>query len=227
MTEVIEVKPALPDGQVEVDIDKMLKSENWHERHEAETLVRIKRIQDANMSPPGSLGLPELLERRRLQYAILDGAFKVQALYDRVFVHQLPFSDDVKKVDGSSKIIAPDITRKRQREEMPRGVLIGAGLEALDHLRANGIDLGHIVTFMRIAPLRLKVISEEGLDQWVVVLHCGDLTGSEDLAATMKRGDVTVEHVPNPKEPGYLHHALKTKDGNIWHPTKPWMPEEY
>lgn len=227
MTDTIEVKPPLPEGQVDVDIDKMLASDNWHERHEAETLLRIKRIQDESMSPAGALHLPELLDKRRLQFAIPDGSFKIQPSYDRIFVHQLPATEDNKLFDGSSKIIAPDISKKRQREEMPRGVLISAGLSALDSLRSNGYDLGHIVTFMRIAPLRHKTLSAEGLTEHVVVLHAGDLTGSEDTAAKLLSGELTIGFVEDPKNPGYRHHVYKTKNGEIWHPEVPWMPEEY
>ena len=188
----------------------------------AMTAIRdIERARKA-MSPPGALGLPELLEKRRWEYGITDGAFAFQPFHDRILVWQT--SRARTRESKTSLIELSDIGQKRIKESNPEGILVAAGLEALDQLRMNGIDLGHMVSFVRQAPWRKVVDYVEGKEFYVMIFRSGDLIGSEDLVRLMREGDVTIEF--DEKE---YQHFYKTKDGKVWRPSmaNPQLDEDY
>lgn len=174
----------------------------------------------ANMAEPGALGLPPLLERRRLEFGIVDAKFKVQAVYDRVLIHQLPPQEFAGGTFGGGTIVAPDKTMDRERREAPRGIVVSAGLRALDELRSNGIDLGHIITFVRAAPWRMRVAYVGAKEENVIILQSGDIVSSEDLRARILAGEVCEKS--------------EDSDGTITHyfdgaglPTEAYTPADY
>lgn len=187
-------------------------------RREVEQSERIRR----RMSPPGFLGLPPLLEERRLQYGIVDGAFSTQVVFERVYVWQIP-RVETETYEGTG-IIAPQSTRQRLQREASRGILVGAGLRALDALRSNGIELGHIVQMIRNAPWRIQVDSVGGQDFHVIVLSAGDVLGSEDLAADLRAGRVSI--VETNGENGVVEHVLRLSDGSLAKPTNPFLGDD-
>lgn len=150
------------------------------------------QIRDA-MSPPGALGLPPLLDRRRLEFGIPDAAFTRQALFDRVLVYQLPPEEFERGTFGDTKILAPDVTRDREHREAPRGLLVSAGLQALDELRSNGVDLGHVITFLRVAPWRIRIgiIGAQQFD--LLVMQSADIVASADLQEALRSGEIEIE----------------------------------
>lgn len=57
-----------------------------------EYVSSLQRLSDsirARMSPKGELGIPELLDERRLEHGIPDGAFSMECLFDRILVFQI------------------------------------------------------------------------------------------------------------------------------------------
>lgn len=130
--------------------------------------------------------MPELLEERRLKYAIPDGAFKQQAMGWRVLLWQLPLWEGA-TFQGTS-IVMTDQTKASKIESAPRGVIVSAGLEALDYLRTNGSDLGHIMNFLQLGPWRLPIDMIEGRQQHLVITHGADLIADEDLQAAIRAG---------------------------------------
>lgn len=162
-----------------------------------DTAARIaKAIQD-RMAPAGSLGLPPLLEARRQRYGIPNEAFEVHALYDRILLWQIePKEQEGKNTYGGGMIILPETAQRRVREECPRGVIVTAGLQALDHLRSNGVDLGHIVSFVRLSPWRKPIATFDGHAQHLLVMRSGDLIDSEDLQEMLKANALTVARSP-------------------------------
>lgn len=160
-----------------------------------EALARQKRseqlaniIAEKHLAPPGKLGLSPLLDARRAEFGIIDACFNVQCAFDRVLLWQIQPAFDEGDTYGGSSIIMTDNEKRRTREEAPRGVLVGAGLKALDNLRCNGIDLGHIVHFVRLSPWRLPVDRIDGTLFHVLILRDADIIGSEDLAMNMRKG---------------------------------------
>lgn len=168
-------------------IDAMLEHPDPMVREVARKCVSLDADIRAKMSPPGTLNLPPLLEQRRLQYGITDGAFRLFPLGERVVVWQMPTAEA-----SSGGIIKPQMTRDREQAQSPRCILVGAGLAARDILASNGIELGHIVLTIAYAPLRLEADEINGRSTYVLPMNCGDLVGSEDAAEALRKGIVTV-----------------------------------
>ncbi len=179
---------------------------------EKEQLERQAKIREDRMSPKDALHLPGLLEARRLEWLITDGAFSIAPLYNRVYVHQIPMAYDVNKKKGL--IHTPDTKAAQELRSCHRGVLVSAGALALDALRSNGVDLGHIVHFIHVNPWRLHVDYVDGHTFQVLVMSVDCVAGSEDLADVLKSGVVKVV-VENGK------HQILDADGKLWDPQMP------
>lgn len=144
----------------------------------------------ARMSPEGALGLPPLLDSRRLEWGLTDAAFDMACAFDRIFVWQLPKGDGQRY--GDTLIHLTETGKSKERESAPRGILVSAGLHSLDCLRSNGIDLGHIVGILRLAPYRIVYDIVAGKPHYLMVMRVGDITGSEDLRREIRSGKVTL-----------------------------------
>ena len=168
---------------------------------------------------PGAFGLPPLLEARRLEHGIPDGAFKMQCVYNRILVWQLPESED-ERYQGTS-IIMTSRTQERERDIAPRGVIVSAGLSAMDYLRSNGMDLGHIVNFVRLSPYEWRCdIVGRGIPQECKILQAGDIIGSEDLAVALRNGECRVVYENNV-------HKFVDSSGKVWEPQDPRLASDY
>lgn len=170
------------------DIDALLASADPMVRAEAEKVLRLDTEVRAKMSPPGALGLPPLLESRRLQYGITDGAFKTQAFGERIVVWQMPVA---KKTEGG--ILLPESTQSHEQATSPKAVLVSAGLAALDILRGHGIELGSIVRTIAYAPLRLEADIVGGKSVPVLPMNCGEILGAEDTFEALRDGRLRIE----------------------------------
>lgn len=186
-------------------------------RSEAE---RMSQMLLAKMAPEGGLGLQPLLEHRRLRYGITDGAFSHQPAYDRMLVYQISQWEG-QDTFGDTKIVMPETSRLREREEAPRAIVVAAGALALDHLRSNGMDLGHIVSFVRMAPWRMRFDMVGGKPQHMLVLRDGDIIASEDTHTLLKIGHLKLECNAEGK------HVYVTRDGATHAPEQPWISEDY
>lgn len=144
------------------------------------------------IAPRGSLGLPELLEARRWRFAIPDGAFKRRAMGYRVLLWQLPEWDGI-TFSSESRIILTDVGKSRREQSAPRGIIVSAGLEALDLLRGNGSDVGHVVYFQQLAPWRQPCDHIEGKDYHLVLVNAADVIADEDLESALREGKLRVE----------------------------------
>jgi hypothetical protein len=171
------------------------------------------RIQSL-MSAPGELHLSPLLESRRLEWRIPDGAFNLAPIYDRVYVYQIPTYIRGKK----GNIALPETKKKGELRQNPRGILVAAGLLALDAIRSNGMDLGHIIRHTHVNPWRLVIDYADGEEFELQVMTAGNLTGSEDLADVIRSGAMRIERDANGK------HRYVDQEGNEWDPQMPWDP---
>lgn len=170
---------------------------------------------EANFSPPGVLGLPRLLEDKRVKYGIPDSAWKSQAVFNKILVWQLPI--DEAATYGGGLIVKTDERKARERNEAPRGIIVSAGLQALDELRSHGVDLGHTVHFTHTAPFRKRLSAIAGKEPSLVILHSGDIFDSEELAETLKsrRARIVAREVD-----GVTEHFYCDETGKAWTPAQ-------
>jgi len=170
----------------------------------------------------GTLGLGPLVDDKRWKYGIVDAAwFGQQPLFDRVLVWQLPEQEGDTYNGGI--ILKTETQKKRELVEAPRGVVVGAGLGALDVLRSNGVDIGHTVGFTRLAPFRRPIGVFAGVPLALIVLHVGDLVDSEDLGSQLQRRTV---RVLAKEVEGVTNHYFVDHNGKAWTPVGADMPED-
>lgn len=181
----------------------------------------------ARVSPAGALGLPELLDARRLEYSIIDAAFDAQCMYDRIYVYQIPPKGVVARQNearANASVISLSVGwRENETDKAHRGVVVSAGLSALDYLTAHGVALGHIVNFALFSPLR-HFPDDELPEESLVVLHAGQGVSSEDTRELLRQGKLKIVR----KEiDGNLRHRYVWEDGSSYLPEIPFMPAEY
>lgn len=204
------------NGQL-IIMDRQAKSEST----DAGEIARSEAIA-RRMAPRGALGLSPLLEERRLEFGITNKAFVSQAVYDRVFVFQIPmvFGD---KFEGST-LYMPDTTRAREANGAPRGIVISAGPIALDAMRSNGIDLGHIIYFVHAAPYHIRYDLIEGKAMHMIVLTAGDIVSSEDLADNLRTRKVRI--IQDSKVTDRVSHTFIDETGKPLLPQSAWRAED-
>lgn len=185
-------------------------------RKDQEAIARADVIK-SRISPAGALKLPPLLDERRLHYGIPDGAFSGFCLYDRIYVAQINDGDGK---FGDTMLYMPQKSAEREAAQAPRGLIVAAGLLALDNLRSNGSDLGHIVHFVRASIWRRVVDVVNGKEIDVIVLRDGDLTADEDVERMRRSGEMTIEW----DEKQRRHYWRRGK--KALQPQKPWIPED-
>jgi len=185
-----------------------------------EIAERRTRMIQARMSAKGALGLPALLDARRLEYGITDAAFDRQAVFDRVFVWQIAMQKG-DKYAGSS-IHMPESVQQKEKNKAPQGIIVSAGLKALDQLRSHGVDLGHRVLFAHTAPYHIRYDVIDGQDHHLIILLAGDIIGSEDLATNLKSREV--RYLARRTETA-VEHTFIDGSGNPWLPADAWRAE--
>lgn len=211
----IDTKQALRDQFGGLDRDQLNDDQKhiW-DRTEEQWIREEQRLQKL-MSPPGALGLPPLLEQRRLEWRIPDGAFRLRAAFDRVLIYQIETNPSGKL----GRFFMTELGKDADKRSAPRGVLVDAGLAALDSLRSHGIDLGHIVNYVHVNPLRIQVDFVDGKRPQVLVMIDRDIVASEDLADIIKSGAARVDFIADRGK-----HQLVDQEGNAWDPVMPWLP---
>lgn len=155
--------------------------------YELDKAIHRTKLIKEKMSPPGALRLPEKLEAARLKHGIPDGFFRACAGFDRIFVFPLDPFDQDDKIPGSM-LYRPQVTKQKDLQEGFRGVLISAGLTAMDRLMSHGYELGDIVMTNKNVPFARRVELLEGEPMFVLVMRDGDLAGNETLQADILAG---------------------------------------
>lgn len=193
----------------EEDLDPTLRKQLQEEAKERKSMMSK------------DLGLPELLEARRQEFGITDGAFALAPIADRILVYQI--SRHKEETFKGTGIIMPDTVKSREKKQTPQGIIVAAGAKALDELRCNGIDLGHMVAFLRIAPWRIETDTVKGTAEDLMVFRVGDIIGSVDLQDQIRKGIIKVVF----DKEAYEHAYLDTRTGESWHPqtVDPAIPE--
>jgi hypothetical protein len=185
--------------------------ENIQKRREAEEQREVAK----NFSQPGTLGLPPLLEAKRLKHGIPDSAWHSQAVFNKILVWQIPIEES--DTYGGGLIQKTDAARRKELTEAPRGVIVSAGLQALDELRSHGVDVGHTVFFTHLAPFRKRLPAILGKEPTLVILHAGDVFDSEELAANLR---VRKCRVVTREVEGQVSHYFCDENGKTWNPAQ-------
>ena len=223
---VSELDSIFPGGQFQW-------ARNWHLFHIKEAFpnlddqltwdivneaLRNMRSKVQEMAPLGGLHLENELERARWKYFIPDGAFELQAVFDRVFIYQVD-SMEFKVARPGSKIITSTVTSDNLRTSNPEGVLVSAGLPALDQLMSNGIRLGDKVAFCQNYIWRKKVDwTSDGREEYIATLLAGDIVGSFDLNDRLSDGTFSLSHTAPTRDNPVIHHYVDHENECEWLP---------
>lgn len=202
----------VPEDKIELVRERMLAF--------AKSTYQIERKK--HVAADGTFNLPPLLEQRRIRWEIPDGVFRLAAgtAYDRILIWQIPLlsecNEDANFIGGAGGILHKAVqTKEKETREAPRGVIVGAGLQALDALRSHGIDLGHIVYFCKNTVYSIQVDYIAGHWERVSLARACDLVLSEDVALEMRTGAVKVEAIDRMGDDGIMRteHILVGKNG--------------
>lgn len=161
-------------------------------RGKIDRLEATLRVKAGLMSPEGSLAfLNKDLEDRRWDAGIIDEAFMHAAVGETVYVYQIRVVD-TENVKGS-QIIRPEVSVAGERFNASRAIVVSAGLKARNYLWANGVDLGHVVRFAKLAALRIELgVVIDGVPEYLLILHCTEIRGSLDLGHQLFEGSATM-----------------------------------
>lgn len=183
-----------------------------------EILEQRKRDQEAeirkNFADPGQLGLPKLLDSKRVKYGIPNSAFAQQPMFNQVLIWQIPLEES--DTYGGGVIAKTDTVKKRELTEAPRGVIVGAGLTALDLLRSHGADVGHTVFFTNLAPFRLRLPMIAGKEPVLVIVQAEYVFASEELAQGLKARQSRI--ICRETSEGGIEHIYCDENGKVWKP---------
>lgn len=161
----------------------------------------IEKKLTESLKPLGHFNIPELLDKRRLEFLIPNGAFESQPGFDRVYIWQISTIQRDTYSEGG-KIIMPDQVQAAKRNTAPRGVLVSAGLKAMDALYSTGFEIGHIVRFKCLAPFMQPVEEIDGHTLTVMVVRDGDIVSSEDMSTAIHSRQGSIVNV-SPDKKGY------------------------
>lgn len=182
--------------------------------------------KSAKISPLGALGLPPLLDQRRHEYQIIDTMFNAACAYDRIYVYQIPpqhiIDRDKEAADSPLAIKMSAGWRNMEQDRAHRGVIVSAGLSALDHLTAHGMGLGHIVNFAFFSILRHYPDKDQ--DESLVPLHAGQIISSEDTQRLLREKKI---HIVRRSTENGVRHVYRLENGDEYLPEIPWAPGEY
>lgn len=214
--------PVNPLGTGVPQIDRQLVSNAPDERARASAAAKEVQLLLEHISPESSPPIPmsRLLNERRLKYLIPDEAFEYAGgtAFDRVLTWQ------VSRHEGETKgglILMPETTKEYERQSACMGIIVGAGLQALDGLKSHGIDLGHLVVHAKNVIFRLPFATIGGKDYWLTILTTGDIIASCDLARLRK--EKAVRTIEKPTEGGGIEHLHCDENGKLWHPQSPFV----
>lgn len=156
----------------------------------------------ASLRPAGYYAIPPLLESRRLAYGVPNGAFEIFPAFDKVLLYQVPMPGQGSETYEGSRLVKPEMVQAFERNTAPRGILVSAGLQAMDTLASSGIQVGHLVRFRKLSPFVLPVETIDGKQLYVMLVRDGDVVASEDLATELNERRAEIKNI---SKDGYDH----------------------
>jgi co-chaperonin GroES (HSP10) len=129
-----------------------------------------------------------------------------EACFERVIVYCLPDSHAAREqTEGGIYIPTQRVDTDKKRS--PRGIVVSAGLKALDILRSNGMDIGELVWFAPHVPFRYVVGRKDNEDIEFKFMNVGDIVLSEDILGRVCEGEIETHSYNN------THTYTKTENG--------------
>jgi len=117
-----------------------------------------------------------------------------EACFERVIVYCIPDSHAAReKTEGGIYIPTQRVDTDKARS--PRGIVVSAGLKALDVLRSNGMDIGELVWFAPHVPFRYVVGRSGAQDIEFKFMNVGDIVLSEDILGRVLDGDAKATNI--------------------------------
>lgn len=204
------------------DIRNALRRHNEEQNQLAKRAIVAENIADElekSLAPRGTYNIPMLLDERRFEYGIPNGAFESFPAYDKVYIWQVNLTER-KTYAAGGVIVKPEQRVAHDRNTAPRGIIVSAGLAALDSLRSTGIDIGHIVRFKKFSPFIQPVGEINGVELTVMVIRDGDIVSSEDLASAYHKRFISIINASE-EAGGYDHRfARELTNGSVTHTGK-------
>jgi len=139
------------------------------------------------MLPSERAAMTPLLAHRIAQFGI--SLPKTRPVFDRIFVYPLEGKEETETFEGTS-IVKP--TKSKDLYSASKGILVKAGLGALDILWSHGIEIGHIVLVARLSPWERKYEGKKSIHK-VQVLRASEVVGSDDLEDDVIDGAIKFE----------------------------------
>jgi len=156
----------------------------------------------------------ELLAKRIGELGI--PPWPAQAMFERVLIYRIPDEEAASETYGETQILKPETRVAVDKSRSPRGIIVSAGLRALDIMRSNGMRLGELVWFSPHVPTRFEVAKDDG-GQPVefYFMNVGDVIMSEDVLERLvpdEDGDSELVVTCN-RQTGFRHTYLQ--DGAV------------
>jgi hypothetical protein len=131
-----------------------------------------------------------LLEKRVKEYDI--PSWPGEAQFERIIVFQIPAEADAQEKIGS--LFVPQKTRDAQLAKSPRGIVVSAGLKALDIMYSHGMELGEMIWLASWSPFRVQTeVKSGGATVEFFFMSVGDIILSEDMKARFASGEVYLQ----------------------------------
>lgn len=111
-----------------------------------------------------------------------------QPVYDRVFIAPLETYGQPDKTTGG--IVIAETSKRRLAAQV--GLLVAAGVRALEELYSHGIELGDIVMMARFSHWE-RGYMVGNREHRIYIVQAGEIVGSEDLKTRLDRGDIWIE----------------------------------
>lgn len=137
--------------------------------------------------------LDSLLNRRITEYGIPE--WPGEAQYARIIVYRVPDKAASRDTyaDGGL-IVKPETVASNTKWRAPRGIIVSAGLQAMDVLRGNGMGLGDMIWMASHTPWRFEVEQKvDGESVEFFFMQVGDIVLNEDMLERRRNGSAKVE----------------------------------
>lgn len=112
------------------------------------------------------------------------------AVFDRVLV--VPLGDaDQPTTTADGLLVIPPVSRERAGAQI--GVIVSAGVKAIEQLYSHGIGIGDIVLLARFSEWPKAYFDKQGRPWQVLILQAGEIAASLDLKSELDLGDIWYE----------------------------------
>ena len=134
-----------------------------------------------------------ILDQRVREYNI--PPWPGDAQYARIIVYRVPDKAASRETFAEGGfIVKPDPVASNIKWRAPRGIIVSAGLQAMDVLRGNGMGLGDMIWMASHTPWRFEVEQKvDGQSVDFFFMQVGDIVLSEDMLERRKKGTAKVE----------------------------------